>query len=169
MAALSERAVSELQRALDELGVTVETRYTGFKRFDGDWDCFSWEVTLAFQGKTASFPFHTGLAWIKPGHPKIEKGKDGPLVYYRHRMVALDAYLSTQRDPLVHPTSADVVYSILIGPSAIEYDFPEWAEELGYSSDSIRARAKYDECQVEERKLRKLLGAQCEFLQEKEH
>lgn len=45
------------------------------------------------------------------------------------------------------PNPADVMYSLLMDSTALNYrSFEDWADEFGYSSDSISAKKIYDAC-----------------------
>lgn len=45
------------------------------------------------------------------------------------------------------PESLDVIRSLLLDASALDHgSFADWCAELGYSADSMQARAVYDEC-----------------------
>lgn len=61
--------------------------------------------------------------------------------------------------PLAQPTATDVL-SCLISDASAEncFDFAEWAQELGYSDDSIKASKIYGECLKIARDLRRVFG-----------
>lgn len=44
------------------------------------------------------------------------------------------------------PTIKDVMYSLVMDSDAIEYSFSEWCDNLGYDNDSIKAKAIYEAC-----------------------
>jgi hypothetical protein len=58
------------------------------------------------------------------------------------------------------PTSYDVLYSLLLDASTIEEanDFEEWANGLGYDSDSPKAEKLYQTVQKQTKKLQVFLG-----------
>lgn len=47
---------------------------------------------------------------------------------------------------VVAPVATDVVACILMDADAINYQFDEWCDSYGYSSDSIKAKGIYDTC-----------------------
>lgn len=68
------------------------------------------------------------------------------------------------------PTAADVLYCLLADASSVEYnDFEGWCADLGYDSDSIKARKVYDECVRQTRKLHRFLGDAFDELAGLEH
>lgn len=57
-----------------------------------------------------------------------------------------DAYRGYPTARLPEPSAASVLYSLLFDSEALDSPFDEWAEDFGYSSDSISAKATYDAC-----------------------
>lgn len=47
---------------------------------------------------------------------------------------------------MAKPSMVDIFMSILMDGCGSDQDFPEWAADLGYSDDSIRAKAIWEEC-----------------------
>lgn len=59
----------------------------------------------------------------------------------------------------IRPELVDVCYSLAMDSDALDYDtFADWADNLGYDSDSIKARDMYDACREHGAKLRRALG-----------
>ncbi|QWF18685.1 hypothetical protein [Lysobacter capsici] len=58
------------------------------------------------------------------------------------------------------PELADVIFSLAMDASALDFDtFVDWADDYGYSSDSIKARETYEACREHGAKLRRAVGA----------
>lgn len=65
------------------------------------------------------------------------------------------------------PKLDDVLYSLLLDSTAIEYSFDEWCGEFGYDTDSRKAEKLYKECLKVSEKFHKLLGEEYEYFQQK--
>ena len=70
---------------------------------------------------------------------------------------ALIAYQFRQ-GPKIEPDARDVINSIILDGSAINSPFTDWAADYGYSTDSIAARAAYDQCLAHGVALRAAVG-----------
>jgi hypothetical protein len=58
------------------------------------------------------------------------------------------------------PTVADVLDSLASDASSVrQTDFPEWARDMGWSDDSIKARKTYLTIEKQAARLRRLLGS----------
>jgi len=57
------------------------------------------------------------------------------------------------------PTALEVMSSLLLDAGTVAYGqkFPEWADDFGYDSDSIKARDLYDACREQTEELRNFL------------
>lgn len=61
--------------------------------------------------------------------------------------------------PTINPKPADVVYSLTLDASVLDYaTFEDWASDLGYDPDSRKAEAAYRTCLEIALKLRVALG-----------
>ncbi len=56
----------------------------------------------------------------------------------------------------VNPVAASVLYSLLSDAEAVHENFTEWAENLGYDNDSIKALNVYNACCETGKALRKV-------------
>lgn len=85
------------------------------------WQCDGWRVTFAKNGKSESFDYFTGL-----GNRKA----------------------SRERECIrpVKPDIAGVLHSLISDSGAVDTCFIDWAENLGYDSDSIKAFKIYTAC-----------------------
>ncbi len=72
----------------------------------------------------------------KPSNLKITKPGSKPIKGY-----------------LVPPTAASVLYCLILDSEALYRTFEEWANDLGYNSDSIKDKEIYNECCSNARRL----------------
>lgn len=64
-----------------------------------------------------------------------------------------------RRPRIAPPSVVDVLYSLLLDASALDFrDFADWCSDLGYDTDSIKAKQAYDECIATATKLRAAFG-----------
>jgi len=56
------------------------------------------------------------------------------------------------------PQVGEVLSSLLMDSSAVDADFPEWAADFGYDTDSIRARQTRQVCRRLAQRLQRVLG-----------
>ena len=56
------------------------------------------------------------------------------------------------------PNVKEVLWALLMDADALEYDFDEWCDNLGYDNDSIKAKKIYDLCRDLGRKVIDFLG-----------
>lgn len=65
----------------------------------------------------------------------------------------------TAKKPFIQPNFKDILYSLTMDSDVLNYaDFKDWAESLGYNSDSIKVKEIYDSCLETTLKLRAHLG-----------
>jgi hypothetical protein len=66
------------------------------------------------------------------------------------------------------PIVDDVIYSLLMDNiSSNHTNFEDWAEEMGYDTDSRKAEQTYRNCLESGHKIRMLLGDDIEYFEEK--
>ena len=90
------------------------------------WDCFAWHATFKAGKNVETFDYFMGLGHVK----KCKFRKDSALYSERPE----------------EPTSADVLYSLLLDAEAYSQPFHEWADNFGYDKDSIKAHDTYRAC-----------------------
>lgn len=95
--------------------------------------------------------FYQGLGNRKPTQPM-------PTPPYRRDTLAYEAWEKTKK-PVPPPTAAGVLYCLLSDAEAVDMSFMDWAGELGYDTDSIKARNTYDRCCEIGHALRKVFTA----------
>jgi len=89
------------------------------------WPCFAWLVTITnrnVRGVAETLPYYCGLAHVTK--PKASWMQPRP----------------------VPPTSADVLYCLLLDSAAADQSFGDWCADYGYSDDSMRALETYKAC-----------------------
>lgn len=153
-----ESAVSEF---LASNGYTYAACYVGQVKQDGNWDCDEWRITLrqTETGARMDLPYFTGLGHRKQVQPM-------PKPAYNPRSIAYEQWAREAIKPQA-PAAAGFLSSILMDAEAIGQSFPDWADELGYDSDSIKARTTYEACCVIGAEVRKMFSpAQVEALRE---
>lgn len=97
---------------------------------DPNWKGFHWLVVLKMGTRTFQVFYSTGTGLV-------DKRTKQPLI----------------------PTAQDILNSVKLDSQCVEYStFEDWAQEFGYSSDSISAKKTYDICQEQRTKLRNFLG-----------
>lgn len=131
---------------LKSIGIPYNAFYTGFKN-DEEWQADSFTVT--FQDE--KFDYHTGI-----GHRIKLKGyklttKDQTYCKQLKEIVFSDSRKSVvtklnDQEVAVVPTSASVLYCLLMDAQAIETSFKYWADDFGYDTDSLKALSTYNVC-----------------------
>lgn len=131
-----------------------------------NWPCVKWDVEVS-HGKTVLYqgPYSSGLACLDgviarckslPWHPNFPTAVtcvlDGRIALTRllkdDKRAVVGWLLNTTTGRLLTPAPKDVLASIIMDGAAYYdgYTFKEWADNLGYSYDSIKAKAIYDKC-----------------------
>ncbi len=113
-----------------------------------EWPCFLWEISI----NDHVFEYRTGLGHATPmfkgnGYTRNLKPKDKKIKVYSE----LKLYLHI-------PSIEDILYCLFSDANCAEDLFQDFCDNLGYSSDSIKAKEVYDSCQSNTIKLRKALG-----------
>lgn len=58
------------------------------------------------------------------------------------------------------PTADDVISCLVFDSDCLDYDFEEWASNLGYNPDSRKAYRTFDICLIQSRKLIKFIDSE---------
>lgn len=119
-----------------------------------------WCVSLGNQW----FDFYTGLGLRNLVDDKIRKMArfDSPHMTEKDKINNTHTYrqykskCESLRTPNP-PSAASVLYALLSDSDALEYNFTDWCDMLGYSDDSISAKTTYLMCMENAHKLRKVL------------
>ncbi len=103
------------------------------------------------------FDYYTGIGHrIAKGDPSRPfKGADYSFNELKHRMSdsGLKSFISQSKP--VAPELDDLLENLLSDAGAAEMSFEDWAGDVGYDTDSIKALETYRECQKIAGKLRK--------------
>ena len=150
-----KRAPSPIESAVSvlmmEAGITWTVQYIGQEKPD-EWDCDAWVFVLKSGKVSERFDYRTGL-----GHRGIHKTHSA---WYRrdlkehHR--GNHARITREWARPVKPQIAGLVYSIILDGMAAECTFAQWCAEFGYDTDSRKALATYEACQINHDKFAKL-------------
>lgn len=132
---------------LAEWGITAHAIYTGEAKKD-DWAHDAWVIVLASKTAHERFDYCTGT-----GHRKLV-GQDVLSVQMERARLggntsAARANLKRYEESLKHPvipTSASVLYSVLLDARAAHETFADWCSNYGCDADSIKALKTYDAC-----------------------
>lgn len=77
-------------------------------------------------------------------------------LHYQRRQMTVPFYTGSAITE--NPTAYDVLYCLISDADVENYDFEEWAENLGYDTDSRKAEKTYNQCVAQTKKLHKFLG-----------
>ena len=150
-----KRAPSPIESAVSTLmmesGISWTISYIGQEKPD-EWDCDSWVFVLKSGKVSERFDYRTGL-----GHRGIHKTNS---TWYRrdlkenHR--SRHAHILREWARPVKPQIAGLVYSIIMDSQASNMSFAQWCDEFGMDTDSRKALATYEACQIGADKFAKL-------------
>lgn len=130
---MSETAMIDFE----QLPVTIS--YVGQTQRNDKWECDQWAVRISNKDGYWTTDYYTGLGLRAP-IPAIYMAFNPP----RKGTLAYEA-LEKARRP-VKPKVIDVLYSLFMDADAANYNFNEWCDTYGYSSDSIKALNTYKQC-----------------------
>ena len=156
---------------LDAENIAVESVFVPFSKSrnaGSEHPTANWKVTLTHNGRPVVEADYTAGAAHLPSYKKL--GKDARKLW-ADKILRLEAETGRpHRDfswgaapvpgsKIIQPNRLDVVNALLLDGEAIEYaSFEDWASEFGFDSDSIKAKANYDECLSIGLRLRASLG-----------
>jgi len=129
----TDKAVAE---RLESFGVEFSTRYAGEAKPWGDTVSDHYRVSF---GKFTT-DFYQGI-----GHRKAIKGANMPNPPYRKGTIAYEEWAKQNVKP-VAPSAASVLYCLLSDAEAVNQSFYDWANDLGYDTDSRKALETYEAC-----------------------
>ena len=134
------------QEILAKLNSTVT--YCGEGK-EKDWQFDRWNVSIVTKKETFSFEYKTGVGLRKNWYDR--NGMQTP----KNWEDLILGQAKGEKKP-VSPTIEDIFYSILLDSEAGEYNFEDWADTFGFSSDSIEALNIYKACLVHYKMVRAL-------------
>lgn len=148
---------------LEELGCTLTCRFIPWSLSRSAKDpnpSLNWDCTLSLGGHSYSFPYTKGSghchAYKNPVRlPGGRKDEYATKEAIRHECET--GHKST-------PSLEEVCYSLFM--DAYDGSFEDWCEEYGYSDDSIRAKALYEECCRNHYALQRMFGHRYDSLKD---
>lgn len=157
---------TELDQFIGSLGLEYDAKFVpASKAIDADdWDSIHWEITLSNSGhhNPMSFPYRQGVGHL-PGFPTSRT-----INMQNNMKQALETGLypkdwNAQDFPRLYnlpfPELRDVLYCVVMDADALNYScFEDWADNLGYSSDSRKAETIYNTCLRQALTFRLLIG-----------
>lgn len=120
---------------LNALGIKYRAEFAGRTERDS-WKCFHWRITFARAGKGAAYSadYYMGLAHVTaPKHSYVDPKP-------------------------IAPHAADVLHSLVLDAGANELSFADWADNYGYSDDSLKALRVYQDCCAISKELARLFS-----------
>jgi len=137
--------LTDLERLCRKHQIDADCVYGAAEPWPAEWserECHPWTVTLRWYGK---------------GGRRSAK--------QRPRTLTVSFFQGSEHER--EPTAADVLSSLLLDTTAENYDsFEAWAEDLGYSPDSRKARRTYLACLELAPRVRLFLGNDDELIAE---
>lgn len=104
-----------------------------------------WQITLVKNGVTLSTEHTMGCAFRR--FMAAKGWKPVPQVMFGKRPT-YNQRAQLERSKPTPPELDDVLYSLYLDASSVDgYTFADWADDFGYSDDSIKAREIYFVCQ----------------------
>lgn len=138
--------------------------YVANREHDKEWACDEW---LCIFGKE-SFTFKTGLGHRIQGKGRssydymkfdVKTGKELKKLRSCFNLASNEKIcfqINDSNQYAVIPTQANVLYCLLLDSNASDENFKDWADNLGYDSDSLTALNIYQECIKNSKKLNKV-------------
>lgn len=155
--------MTQLADTIARLGLSVRADFVPFSksRNAGNKDrSLNWSVTLVRDGRDVlTTDYSAGIAHC-PAYKLSVRDAGGPNSLYRASAIEIetetgdrarktslsaDGFMATAERIL--PDTADVIYSLVSDSEVIDYaNFAQWADEMGYDSDSRNAETIYRSC-----------------------
>lgn len=159
---------------LEQMGVTISTEFVPFaqSRFKNESSpSLNWRVTLKLRGNevlTCDYMQGCGHA---PAYnrnnfntPTVNPAREKHAAIAQECATGFEAkggisFGKFKQGRKLEPDVADVMYSLLSDSRVLDCrDFADWASDMGMDTDSIKARASYDECMSQVLKIRGTFG-----------
>lgn len=151
----------DITAQLNEIGFTLETTGPRGEVGDKDWPCIAYTVTLLYNGRAVlATPYQMGVGNVKPqsaksigsltmeGQSLFEAWKRKPHANFVNKARWAEVAAAIARAQKIAPGLPEVLHSLLMdgGAHTQSLSFEDWASELGYDSDSIKAQSIYSAC-----------------------
>jgi hypothetical protein len=159
-----EGAAQNAAEYLEELGCTLTYHFIPWslsRNAKENDPSLNWGCTLERGKHSHSFPYTKGS-----GHCHAYRNPVRFLDGRKDERATKEAirYECETGDKVPPPTLAEVCCSLFL--DAYDGDFEDWCEELGYSDDSIKAKAMYEECCRTRYALQRMFGSHYDPLKE---
>jgi hypothetical protein len=153
--------------------VTLDVRHLGVhpetinkKEFLQD----SWHCALGFNGHEMLLTFNTGLGLRKLNKAKFYKrtGRMKPTNRDLYNLQGASNKVMLELYDPAEPKIEDILYCVVSDAQCYDNsrDFEDFCSDLGYDTDSIKAKKCYDACAEQTKKLRYLFENQFPVLME---
>ena len=150
-----EKTVSAI---VETAGVTYRAVYVGECKnaFNGGHTMDQWRcefIPASAKRAPQYFDFFTGLGHrVDTAMSKMARG-----LKYRPGTVAFETHVTGAMRP-VAPSSASLLYSLILDSSAVAQSFESWCSAYGYDTDSRKAHQIYMDCQANADKLARVFA-----------
>jgi len=122
----------------------------------------SWHCALGFNGHEMLLTFNTGLGLRKLNKSKFYKrtGRMKPTNRDLYSLQGVSDKVRLELYDISEPVVEDILYCVVSDAWCYDNsrDFEDFCSDLGYDTDSIKAKKCYDACAEQTKKLRYLFG-----------
>ena len=137
-------ATQDANLILEELGCTLTCRFSpwSLSRNAGEKDpSLNWDCTLERGKHSHTFSYTKGSGHCHAYRNPVRFPGGRMDVYATKEAIRHECETGKKATP---PSLEEVCYSLFM--DAYDGDFEDWCSDFGYSDDSIRAKAMYEEC-----------------------
>jgi len=142
---LNEQQI-KLAEYLKLINVNYSVRYASNNEHDNEWPSDLWRASF---GKK-SFNFNTGLGHRVTVSGRVQSAgkKYFDLIggFNSDVFHVIGGVSPTKKMAAIAPQAADVLYCLLLDMQAHDYSFEGWCGDLGYDTDSRKAKLIYKAC-----------------------
>lgn len=149
---------------LKELGCTLTCRFIPWslsRSVKEKNPSLNWNCTLRRGRHSYSFPYSKGSGHCHAYRNPVRFPDGRKDEYATKEAIRHECETGKKATP---PSLEEVCYSLFM--DAYDGDFEDWCSEYGYSDDSIRAKALYEECCRTHRTLQRMFGPHYDSLKE---
>ena len=148
---MKTKPLNELEQDVEtyvtqKCGVSFEVFFTGEQVRD-DWQCDGWRFCLKKGKQVESFEYFTGTGHRETVRGFVAAGMPGAK--------RVNGHWQAQRQQ--KPALVGLLHSIVLDSGAARQTFAEWCADFGYDTDSRKALATYEACQICAEKLGRML------------
>ena len=157
-----EIAATTAAMLLEELGCTLATRFIPWslsRSVTEENPSLNWNCTLRRGRHSYSFPYTKGRGHCHAYRNPVRFPDGRKDERATKEAIRRECETGKKATP---PSLEEVCYSLFM--DAYDGDFEDWCSEYGYSDDSIRAKAMYEECRRTHRALQRMFGSHYDSL-----